>query len=320
MELRKLIAFGKSTFSITLPKPWVTRHQLSKGDMLAIEELPSGELQIASHSSRPGADRQITIAAESKSLDWLQREIIAAYIKDYTHITLTGIARGKLEEVKRILHELIALEVVEVTANKLVAKTFVDTENVSLEQTLRRIYYILKTSSDELASLIRDGSGSAQAIRERDVEVNRQTFYLIKLVVRLLRQPGFARQLNMTSINAVFIWHIAECLEKIADRIKDVARIFSEQQVDAALGPKGREELLMLHQQIFTNVDRAIQAYFNPERAQIEQIFISSAELRQELPRFARAYKLRGVYVIGGFYRDILLLVRSIAERRIDME
>jgi phosphate uptake regulator len=36
MEQRKLIALGKSSYAITLPKDWVDRNSLEKGDFISV--------------------------------------------------------------------------------------------------------------------------------------------------------------------------------------------------------------------------------------------------------------------------------------------
>ncbi|HEX54596.1 MAG TPA: AbrB/MazE/SpoVT family DNA-binding domain-containing protein, partial [Candidatus Altiarchaeales archaeon] len=39
MEYRKLQITGKSTFVISIPKEWIKRNNLRKGDILQIEEV-----------------------------------------------------------------------------------------------------------------------------------------------------------------------------------------------------------------------------------------------------------------------------------------
>ena len=38
MEYRKLISFGKSSFVVSIPKPWINKQNLKKGDVLYFEE------------------------------------------------------------------------------------------------------------------------------------------------------------------------------------------------------------------------------------------------------------------------------------------
>ena len=40
MDVRKLVSFGNSSFVISLPKAWIIKNGLKKGDILRIEERP----------------------------------------------------------------------------------------------------------------------------------------------------------------------------------------------------------------------------------------------------------------------------------------
>ena len=42
MEFRKLIKFGKSSFVISLPKKWLEKNKLKKGDLLYVSENENG--------------------------------------------------------------------------------------------------------------------------------------------------------------------------------------------------------------------------------------------------------------------------------------
>ena len=38
MEFRKLMAFGNSSFVVSVPKAWVEKNRLKKGDVLVVDE------------------------------------------------------------------------------------------------------------------------------------------------------------------------------------------------------------------------------------------------------------------------------------------
>ena len=41
MEYRKLMAFGNSSFIVSVPKAWVEKNRLKKGDVLMVEQKPN---------------------------------------------------------------------------------------------------------------------------------------------------------------------------------------------------------------------------------------------------------------------------------------
>src|SRR3989344_1900199 len=84
MELRKLIGFGKATFSITLPKKWVKENALVKGDLILIQEKSPEKLEISPKlTEQPELIKEATLNMNEKNLKELERELITAYINDY---------------------------------------------------------------------------------------------------------------------------------------------------------------------------------------------------------------------------------------------
>jgi len=52
IDFRKIIAFGNGGYVVTLPRNWIQKHNLKKGDLLAIDE-GSGQLTFsASHDEQ----------------------------------------------------------------------------------------------------------------------------------------------------------------------------------------------------------------------------------------------------------------------------
>ncbi|RME52851.1 phosphate uptake regulator PhoU [Candidatus Woesearchaeota archaeon] len=377
MDLRKLIAFGKSTYSITLPKQWVTSQGLGKGALLSVEQLVTGDLLITPRTGKRTTQKTITINANDTTLQGLKREVIAAYVKDYDKIIIKGNLGKRRNQFRELLHELIALEVVEENSDHIIAKCFLDTSKPSLQQTIRRIYYNTKTNAQSLRSLIAQerrrtetkqsstantprGSNetntstyeSAQELIQRDIEINRQVFYLVKLVVRALNQPIFTKTLGVSPVTAVFFWHIADCLEKIADRTKDIASIVTKGEEDASLHQQNRNEegqrkskqgqtheesatnknqtrtpipkqtserLLEVHDMVFNLLENAMQAVFTKNVAEVNNVIEKTASLRETLVSNVRKEHHPYFTLATAHYREIVLHTRSIAERSIDL-
>ena len=81
MEFRKLIGFGKNSFVISLPKKWIQRNNLKKGDTIFVNKTGTN-LTISSKESGLKSDqvRAIIINTKDKNLNLIQTEIISSYI------------------------------------------------------------------------------------------------------------------------------------------------------------------------------------------------------------------------------------------------
>ena len=75
MEFRKLIRFGKNSYVISIPKPWVEKNKLKKGDTIYINENLDG-LQINVREKKKISEqiRAIIINTKAKALNQIQTE------------------------------------------------------------------------------------------------------------------------------------------------------------------------------------------------------------------------------------------------------
>ena len=84
--------------------------------------------------------KEISIELDDKEINSIRRQTISAYINNYHIFTFHGDSLNKkLEEIRKILNNFLALEIVEQTATKLVAKDFLNIQEFSLKNTVRRM-------------------------------------------------------------------------------------------------------------------------------------------------------------------------------------
>ena len=60
VEFRKLQVTGGSTYIVSLPKNWIKANNLNPSDIVSVEQLPSGEVQITPHEVKE-TKRTVTI-------------------------------------------------------------------------------------------------------------------------------------------------------------------------------------------------------------------------------------------------------------------
>ena len=89
MEYRKLIAFGKSSYVISLPKAWIRQQKMKKGDLIYLEERENSLLLSSKIQGSP-EPKKITISVDNKKIPQIRREVNAAYIENYREIALVG--------------------------------------------------------------------------------------------------------------------------------------------------------------------------------------------------------------------------------------
>src|SRR3989344_5388441 len=114
MHIRRLVKAGPSSHTIALPKEWIEKHNLKKGDAIHLRELSETELAIAPKEQKdlPTIAREKLIEIDNKKIDTIQREITAAYLNNYNLITLVGDSISqKAKAIREIVHNFVALEI-----------------------------------------------------------------------------------------------------------------------------------------------------------------------------------------------------------------
>ena len=141
MEYRKLIKFGNSSHVISLPKTWLDKQGIKKGDIIYFEENENGDIIISSKEYKDTDEgKNLKIDIDGLTNKEIQLEIVSGYIKEFRKIILTGKEiKTKATEIRKILHELIGIEIIEQTKSKIIAKDFLNICEIRLEDLRKRL-------------------------------------------------------------------------------------------------------------------------------------------------------------------------------------
>ncbi len=221
MEQRKLVAFGNSSYIVSLPKQWITKNRLEKGDAIRMDE-KDNELVI---SLNDGDERrkfnELTIEVSGKTIDQLKTEIISAYINNCDIITIQGARNENSAKIKEVLQGLVGIEVVEENSTKIMVKDLLDIKEVSVDNLVRRVDTIIRSMLDDLGSTDSDIYGN---LVERDKEINRMVLLGQRVVRAAFDNPRVTKMFNTTCFDLLISRQILLNLERFADEIKRVSR------------------------------------------------------------------------------------------------
>jgi len=251
---------------------------LKKGDQLSINELQNGRLEIIPSLSEEKEDiREINIDTKEKSIEDLQRDIISAYINGYNIINIFGDISGKIAGIREMFHELVALEIMEVTAKRVTAKVFSDVTGTSIDHLIRRINMITKTMIDETKALF-ETNRFFDDIVERDYEVNRQAFFGMRTLTIATLSPSVANKLNLSHFEIMYLRLLLEKLENIADRVKSLAKIFAKTELLIGLKKETRDELRSLLDMVGMNYDYVMKSLFKNDNKLTNAVFVTHTD------------------------------------------
>jgi len=199
MEFRKLISFGKTSFVMSIPKAWVQKNKLSKGDLLSLEER-DGTLVLSPKTDGPSKieQKEIIIDTTGKEMNRIVRETVSAYINNFNPIIVRGKdLTEKAPEIRKALGDLIALEVMEQNSDRIVAKDFLNMDKISIESSIKKMDMIIRSILSD--SKVLDIEQDYINIYHRDQDINRLNFLIYRAIKHALDNPDALKTYHLLS-------------------------------------------------------------------------------------------------------------------------
>ena len=274
MDVRKLISFGKNSHIVSLPKSWVDRNKLKKGDLISIHEISEGLILKTGHREIKEEPRSIVINAEDKDIRLVKAEIITAYLNSYDTIEIIS---KKLDtnatQIKDVLMDLAGLEILEQTTNRFVAKDLININEISIKSIIRRMDIITRSMIEDAIKCV-DASSDPESIHQRDADVNRLHFLAYRVIRKALSDPRIAEAIKRNPLQLQCDESIIMRIEKVADRQKRIARYVKGTHLSG-------EELEKL-KKIYSTIQQAyldvMKAYYNNDIQLAYKVELSNRE------------------------------------------
>ncbi len=311
MHIRRLVKAGQASHTVSLPKEWLDKNKLKKGDAIYLKEKSDKELILSSEGKEEAAkQKEIVIETTNKALDHIQREITAAYINNYNTITIVGKdidEKGK--DVRRMLHDFVALEIAEQTSDRIVAKDLLNWKEISIDKTIRRMDIIIRSIfEDTIKSLT--GKNLHESIYFRDFDVNRLYFLMFRILKGALTDINIASSFNVSNADILNDWYFVLNLENVADNLKNVCKIFLE------LKENELKELDESYKLLQTNYLDALKAYYDKNKDLAQKV----ASKREIILNQCEELKKKNISLITPHIKELETFISNIARIVIDRE
>lgn len=260
LEYRKLIKFGNSSHVISIPNKWLKKNRLNKGDVLFLEENGNNEIIITSNNDTNKTEKfsSIVIDTKNKSMLDIKRLIISYYINDYRIIKIVGPNVEKyLKYVRDILNNLVAIEIIEQSKNRIVAQDFLKIRDTSFEKIIRRIDTIIRSIFIDINFETKEDN--YESIVLRDSDINKLVYMGFRVIKRALKDPSVIKDLNATPLQLLDYWLILLKLEKIGDSLKRISRYLRSFDTNK----KQVQEIKILFSNVISSYNSIMKAYYN---------------------------------------------------------
>lgn len=220
---RKIQKTSTGTFFVTLPKEWVREHNIEIGAPIEIEIRKDGALVIYPpiKEGETALDKIYVTYSKGQFLA-LRNLIMGAYLLGYNIIEVVS-RKGSIdpkdrEEIRKLVHFYIGLEVIDEDETKMVIRSILDPTYTDPSKLLRRMAYLVEDMlRDGFKAILTGDSKLANLVTRRDEEVNRVYFLLIRLLRGALRNPALADRYMLSLIDYLDYRVAAKIIESIGD-------------------------------------------------------------------------------------------------------
>ncbi len=239
-DVRKLQQTGGkegSSFLIILPKEWILRHKLGKGDPVVVAEREDGCLIVDPRFPRVGETKSTSIDI-AQNLRW---SITSTYLLGFDEIRVTSdkpITNTQREDLRRVIKRFVGLEVTDEDDNQVVIQCLVDPFTLPVRKAMRRMNLVAsRMLSDALDAYFAGLKDLADDVVQRDEEVDRLFFLIVRELRSAIQYPSMSEKMSIQPVEALDFRLAAQYIERIADLAVDIASRASE-ALDATLTGK----------------------------------------------------------------------------------
>ncbi len=259
MAYRKIIKFGDSSFVISLPKEWINKYGLKKGDDLNIKQ-NNHELII----SLPNViikkePKEMTINFTGNFKD-LKGQLFRTYLQDYDIINIRKKdLNNNISNIKKLISEnFIGLEIMQSSNDKIIIKDFLNMNDLSVYDLIRRMDRILMSIFEDARVVLEGDLSKKDFVISRDDEINRIYNLLLK-VLKIALNDSDRKILKLDIKDVFYYWDLVVYIEEIGDQLKRMIR-----NVDF----KVDTQIIELYDLVYENYKLAMKANFTKDSEQ----------------------------------------------------
>ena len=210
---------------MSLPKEWIDANNLDKTNQVEIETNQNNLSIRTQLSKRPS--KEIEISYPLPKGENVVPTITGAYLLGFDIIRINAkspISITDRESVRGSMRRLVGMEIIDEDATNISVQFLLDETSVNPQNILKRMSSIaLGMFSDVLSSLQTGDKTNLETIANRDAEINRQYFLLVRLIRSTIMDTRLAGIFNLENIDILDYRIAANTLEIAGDTVVELS-------------------------------------------------------------------------------------------------
>jgi phosphate uptake regulator len=170
---RKLIKLGPATLTASLPKDWIDRFNLKRGDEIELEEIGT-KVIISTDKDKKKEIFNLDIGDKERIDSVLHDIVVSMYKAGLTDIAISNLNNKQLNLVKTIVNNCIGFEIISSEPGKIRITDLGKSDEESLTKAEEQIYWKLLYMIDQILDI----KSKEDEIKSTDLEINRLSFFI----------------------------------------------------------------------------------------------------------------------------------------------
>ena len=237
-DVRRLQLTGGATYTLSLPKPWVSANNLASRDSIRIDWRSSGELMLSPLEDSEERRTEITINLGGLPKGALYDHLMGAYISGVQEILVKGkvpLKRKTRNEIRRFLLSTRGFEIGEEAGYSTRLISLLNTGELPLSASLNRMYLLLSSLVRDIVEALQGADSELISDHdEREREVDGLQYLIERQVGSMLSSSQIVKSLGISRKQGVEYANLARSLERMMDHADQIAKL----TMDSASIPK----------------------------------------------------------------------------------
>ncbi|TET73075.1 phosphate uptake regulator PhoU [Candidatus Bathyarchaeota archaeon] len=299
MEQRKIMALGKSSMVVSIPKPWLKMNALGRGDMVSMDIQSDGCLIIHPTTTPKETKREIHLCVEADESDEsIVRRIIGSYLDGYNTIKLSS-AKIFTADQQRAIRKIVGtlyMMIMESEASSIVLQTLIDESKASVVSGIERIHIITYSMCRDILKATENWDPDlARSVVSLEDDVDQLTYFLLRLIRGAALNPTLGKQLGLDPLDCLDYQTLVHRIERIADHTTNIANsVIALIENKMEIPENVLSTLIEAAKIAFTSYDEAVNGFLTKNIDQTNEIIDRQKNIRElfkeitPLPRFEK--------------------------------
>jgi phosphate uptake regulator len=306
VDKRKIMALGKSSLVVTLPKHWTELNGLKQGDVVSLAMQRDRSLAIFPGKGSKKFKKEIALHIDpTQKASTIKRNITSIYLNGYTTIRLlsTEIFPVFQQKAIRKIVQKLYLRIMDCNAKTVHIVSLMDETKTSVLSGIQRMHILSDSMLQEvLSSLKTQNADLAKSTFQLEEDVNNFSYLILRTLQRAALEPTFANNLGIKISDCFDYQILVYRIKEVANRANDIAKhivMLSQEQL------KISEELIKLMQKAGENAHRiynqAFKVYFSKAVEKAEELIERGkliVKLDQQIATWSFMYEKKDPIII----------------------